>query len=244
MRCVFGVIFTSVVGVLFVSELGGNYRTSSGAANWYSWPVRHRSEKEYAMNAKQMMLGAAAIGCFVTMTMSVASAQQQDSINGRANERVGGNRVETSGQLNAAARQGGNHFANGPRMSEGVRETQGTAQDRTFRGERRVATENRYTGQWRGDRRELDRLAVERDGGAWRGDRSAYRGADRAVGVGAGVATGGYTWEPGYYAYSGYAPNALYAYAPGYNVGPYYDYAPGFSVGIGPVGVSIGPYWD
>jgi hypothetical protein len=183
------------------------------------------------MNAKQIMMGAAAAGCIITMTMSGVSAQEQDSVNGRLNARVGGSHMQTSGQLNGAARQS-------------ARERQDLAAGRDLSGERRMATENRRP--WRGNDRELDRVAVERDGGAWRSDRWAYRGADRPVGVDAGVATGAYAWQPGYYAYSGYGPGPLYAYAPGYSVGPYYGdaYAPGFSVGIGPIGIGIGPYWD
>jgi hypothetical protein len=177
------------------------------------------------MNAKQIMMGAAAIGCIVTMTMSGASAQDHDSVSGRVNARAG-NHMEATSQFNGAARPGGNRFVNGRQANEVGRERQGVAEGRNVGPERRLATENGYTRQWRGDR--------------W-----AYRGAERPVGVDAGIATGGYAWAPGY-AYSGYVPGPLYAYAPGYNVGPYYDYgyAPGLSVGIGPIGVGIGPYWD
>jgi hypothetical protein len=206
-------------------------------------PFTTDQKKEIPMNAKQIMMGAAAIGCIVTMTMSGVSAQEQDSVSGRVNARVG-NHMEASGQFNGTARQGGNRFVNGRQAREVGRERQGVAEGRNFGAERRLATDNGYSRRWRGDGREFNRVAVEHDGAAWRDDRLAYRVAEPPVVVDAGVATGGYAWTPGY-AYSGYAPGPLYAYAPGYNVAPYdYGYAPGVTVGIGPIGIGVGPYWD
>ena len=190
------------------------------------------------MRSKQMLMGAAVIGCLAATMTSEAYAQEANTI-GQSNARTGQQpstnvrpmRQRQDGNMNAKLNAGATSnrtsangqlerhgFTNKSRMNGPTREGRGLVEGRAMRGERgaHVSVSDERYGQgrgWRGERR----LYARAEGGYDRG-RFAYR--ERAVGVGAGVAAADY----------GYRARRLYAYAPtydvGYTPGPDYSYAP------------------
>jgi hypothetical protein len=200
------------------------------------------------MRSKQMLMGAAVIGCLAATMTSGAYAQEANTI-GQFNARTGqqpssnvrpmrqGQDGNMNATLNARATSNGTSangqlerhgFTNKSRMNGPTREGRGLVEERAMRGERGAhmsVSEERYGRGWRGERR----LYARAEGGYDRG-HLAYR--ERAVGVGAGVAAADY----------GYRARRLYAYAPtydvGYTPGPYYSYAPSYDVAV-----TTGPYY-
>lgn len=200
------------------------------------------------MKTKQMMMGAAIIGCITAAAISTVSAQQQDNVYAHPGGRDHVQRMKPNAYPTEARRQTENHFVN---------ERSGFGRDRIDRGAYahgrdvvrpqydRTATGYRFSDRASNDER---REYVGGDDGARRGDRWVSTRAYSDSGVTAPYRQPTYATGPGaIYAYApgyGYAPG--YAYTPDYaysgDYGPY-EYAPAFGVGIGPIGIGIGPAW-
>jgi hypothetical protein len=202
-----------------------------------------RQHGVFKMRSKQMLMGAAVIGCIAAATMSGAYAQQGTTPNDKLH--AGNGQLSTGGRTNGAPQQGTDmntqpdESAAGNQMSTSgqnntqnkkvhQKQEQATNADAADANKGGTATRMRNHGKdYAGGHRNGYVGATNTYGRNWRGEYGHVAAGNRF-----NHGWRGERWtsrEHGYGANYGYRSRGLYAYAPGYGYHRrYYAYEPGY----------------